>query len=76
MSQKPFAAGPASLKKASKRGSFVGRDPKFARLLLLSAANWLYQWYQPEGTLTPEEIADRFAAILLSGIAVHKEGES
>ncbi|MGI6125507.1 MAG: TetR/AcrR family transcriptional regulator [Planifilum sp.] len=59
-----------------EKGEFRGQDPKFARLLLLSAANWLYQWYQPEGPLTPEEIADRFAAILLSGIAVHKEGES
>lgn len=59
-----------------EKGEFRGQDPKFARLLLLSAANWLYQWYQPEGPLTPEEIADRFAAILLSGIAVQKEGES
>ena len=43
--------------------------------MILSAANWMYQWYQPEGPLTPEEIADRFAAIVLKGIAVHKEGE-
>jgi TetR/AcrR family transcriptional regulator, cholesterol catabolism regulator len=59
-----------------EKGEFHGKDPKFARLMLLSAANWLYQWYQPEGPLTPEEIAERFAEILLSGIAVNKEGES
>lgn len=64
------------LEEGVEKGEFHGHDPKFARLLLLSAANWMYQWYQPEGPLTPEEIADRFAAIILAGIAVKKEGET
>ncbi|GMA49388.1 TetR family transcriptional regulator [Alicyclobacillus contaminans] len=50
-------------------GALRTDDPKFARLLLLSAANWVYQWYRPDGALTPEQIADRFLALLLHGLA-------
>lgn len=43
-------------------------DVKFAGLLILSAVNWVYQWYDPEGPLTPEEIADRFGKMILEGL--------
>jgi AcrR family transcriptional regulator len=48
-------------------------DPKFARLLVLSAANWTYTWYRPEGPLSPEEVADRFTDILLRGLDTEEE---
>ncbi|MCL6600024.1 MAG: TetR/AcrR family transcriptional regulator [Alicyclobacillus macrosporangiidus] len=51
-------------------GHLRGEDPKFARLLILSVANWVYQWYRPDGPLTPEEIADRFWRLLMNGLAV------
>jgi hypothetical protein len=41
---------------------------KFARLLVLSAANWTYAWYDPEGPLSPEEVADRLTDLLLGGL--------
>lgn len=43
-------------------------DPKLARLLVLSAANWTYVWYDPNGALGPEQIADRFSDLLLDGL--------
>jgi AcrR family transcriptional regulator len=43
-------------------------DPRFARLLVLSAANWTYTWYRPEGPLSPEAVADRFTDLLLAGL--------
>jgi AcrR family transcriptional regulator len=43
-------------------------DSKFARLLALSAANWTYVWYDPEGPLSPEQVADRFTDLVLAGI--------
>jgi hypothetical protein len=43
-------------------------DPKLARLLVLSAANWTYVWYDPNGALGPEQIADRFSDLLLGGL--------
>ena len=50
-------------------------DPGFARLLALSAANWTYVWYDPEGALSPEDVADRFTALLLGGLAVRRSGK-
>jgi AcrR family transcriptional regulator len=34
---------------------------------LLGAANWVYKWYDPRGTLTPEQIGRDMARILLAG---------
>ena len=48
-------------------------DRRFARLLVLSAANWTYSWYRPEGPLTPEEVADRFTDLLLAGLGTKEE---
>ncbi|PTX63332.1 TetR family transcriptional regulator [Melghirimyces profundicolus] len=63
------------LSEGEEKGRFRLVDPKFARLLILSAANGLYQWYHPEGELSPEEVADRFADILLSGFTESEGGE-
>jgi len=35
---------------------------------ILGMCNWTYQWYRPEGPLTPMEIADLFTKIILSGL--------
>lgn len=43
-------------------------DPKFATLAILSLVNWLYTWYDPEGELSPAEIADTFLRLLLNGL--------
>jgi AcrR family transcriptional regulator len=48
-------------------------DRRFARLLVLSAANWTYTWYRPEGPLTPEEVADRFTDLLLTGLGAKED---
>lgn len=43
-------------------------DARYAALLLLSAANWAYQWYDPHGPLGADEVADRFAEVALRGM--------
>jgi TetR/AcrR family transcriptional regulator, cholesterol catabolism regulator len=48
-------------------------DPRFARLLVLSAANWTYTWYRPDGPLSPEEVADRFTDLLLAGLGAKED---
>lgn len=58
----------AILEEGMADGSMSMADPKFVRLMLLSVANWLYNWYRPSGPLAPEEIADRFIQILVNGI--------
>jgi AcrR family transcriptional regulator len=49
-------------------GDFTPTDPKMATLLVLSAVNWLPQWYNPSGPLSPDAIADTFCDLVLSGI--------
>ncbi|SDX23807.1 transcriptional regulator, TetR family [Marininema mesophilum] len=61
------------LEEGMREGSFRSLDEKFTRLLILSAMNGLYQWYQPAGELTPEEVAERFATILLTGLDYREE---
>ena len=57
-------------------GEFRPVDEKFARLLVLSAVNWLYEWYDPAGPLGPEAVADKFAQLLLHGLISGGGGES
>lgn len=59
----------AMLDEGIQAGMFRLQDEKFARLLILSVGNWIYQWYRPEGELSAEEIADRFVALMLHGFA-------
>ena len=43
-------------------------DTRFAALLLLSAANWAYQWFDPQGDLSADDVADKFTDIALEGM--------
>lgn len=49
-------------------GEFRPVDEKSARLLVLGALNWTYEWYDPAGPLGPEAIAKRFADIVVEGL--------
>lgn len=49
-------------------GSFVFGNQRFSRIVSLSVANWLYQWYDPEGELSAEAVSQRLSEALLLGI--------
>ena len=51
-----------------KSGDFGPTDPKMAAMLVLSAVNWIPQWYKPSGPLSPGEVADSFSELVLSGL--------
>lgn len=42
-------------------------DPKLAAVLVLSGANWAYQWFNPQGRLSARQVADAFVEMLLEG---------
>jgi AcrR family transcriptional regulator len=48
--------------------AFASADPKMAALLVLSAVNWMPQWYNPDGPLSPQEVADSFSEMILRGL--------
>ena len=50
-------------------GSIAPCDPKIAAFSIAGALNWICMWYEPEGTLTAEEIASQFARTLTQGLA-------
>jgi AcrR family transcriptional regulator len=51
-----------------REGTFATVDEKFATLLILSTMNWIYQWYRPNGPMTPEEIARKLADMIFNGL--------
>jgi len=53
---------------AIREGIFGDVDEKFATLMILSSANWIYQWYRPGGPMTPEEIARKITDLLFNGL--------
>jgi len=53
---------------AIREGVFGDMDEKFAALLILSSINWIYQWYRPDGPMSPEEIARRITDLLFNGL--------
>jgi AcrR family transcriptional regulator len=55
------------LKEGIEQGYFVVSDVKMAGFTILAASNWIYHWYQPEGKMTPLEIADHCIKLLENG---------
>jgi AcrR family transcriptional regulator len=49
-------------------GEFPGADARMGARLVLSAGNWLYQWFRPAGSLSADAIADQFADIIIAGL--------
>lgn len=44
-------------------------DVALAATLVLSAGNWIYAWYRPGGELSPTAIGERYADLLVRGLA-------
>ena len=50
------------------QGYFKSVDARFYCLTLFSALNWIYDWYKPQGHLSPQELSDRFSNLFLDGL--------
>jgi AcrR family transcriptional regulator len=57
-------------------GAFIEVPPKIATKAILAMANWGYEWFQPDGPLTADEVADTFATIALKGLEVRDGHQS
>ncbi len=49
-------------------GSIAQCDPKLAAFSIAGALNWICVWYEPDGPLSPEEIASQFSRTLTQGL--------
>lgn len=43
-------------------------DEKFAALTILSALNWINEWYSPEGKMSADEIATKLSDFIMGGL--------
>jgi len=50
-------------------GTLRPMDPKLAVFTFMGVINWMTLWYKPGGRLTPKEIAQEMAQILMRGMA-------
>jgi AcrR family transcriptional regulator len=55
------------LREGQKKGDFIVDDVKIASYGIMGAANWIYRWYNPDGTFTPEQIADKIVQLVENG---------
>jgi AcrR family transcriptional regulator len=56
------------LQEGIARKNFRARDTRMVTLAILGMCNWLYQWYSPDGRLTPQQIAVIFSDLVISGL--------
>jgi AcrR family transcriptional regulator len=49
------------------RGSRGSVSPRVAAFALLGMINWIYQWYQPDGSLREEDLAQQYTEIFFAG---------
>jgi AcrR family transcriptional regulator len=58
----------AILQNGEDENVFETVDKKFAVLTILSALNWITEWYKPGGSMSPVEIADNLCDFILTGL--------
>ncbi|HEX7040785.1 MAG TPA: TetR/AcrR family transcriptional regulator [Trueperaceae bacterium] len=57
-----------------REGVFRAADVDLATLVVLSALNFVYQWYDPSGRLAGDELAEGYAELLLGGLLARGGG--
>lgn len=48
-------------------------SPGITSFAILGVTNWSYQWFNPAGELSVEELADQYIDIILHGVAAKKQ---
>ena len=56
------------LQEGMDQGLFAPGDPKLLSFAILGAVNWITRWFDPRGSASSQEIADRFADYLVNGL--------
>lgn len=51
-----------------EEGIFKQVDPKIFSLVVLSALNWVYDWFKADGPLSGDDLARQFSYLILEGI--------
>ncbi len=61
------------VRRGQDTGELVLRTtPRVYVSTILGAANWVYKWYDPRGPLSPQELGDQMADVLINGVAANR----
>lgn len=52
----------------------AGLHTRTTALILISALNWSIEWFEPSGSLTPEQLADQMLTLVLDGLGTPEAG--
>ena len=58
------------IKEGISQGEFIPSEPGLTTKALLGVLNWTITWYQEDGLLSSDEIADQFADLFIQGMLV------
>ncbi len=56
------------IREGMNSGTFNKLDETFTVLTIFSSLNWVYEWYDPKGKFTPEQIAENLSRLILDGM--------
>ena len=48
------------IEKGITSGEFQVEEPLIVRMMILGAMNWIQQWYRPDGSMTKDELKQKF----------------
>ena len=48
-------------------------DPKMIALAILGVTNWSYNWFNPAGEVSVEELAEKYVDFVLYGISLTRQ---
>lgn len=65
----------AVIREGMEQGVFRVDNLRLATLFVLSALNWTYQWYRPDGPLSLEELSEAYATLILRALGVEAREE-
>ena len=58
------------IKEGIEQGIFSEVNPTLATYAILGMCNWVYQWYNPNGRLSPQQVGETFARLMSQGYLV------
>lgn len=56
------------IEEGMQTGEFRHGSARLAALSILGSCNWVYRWYNPQGTMTAAEIAEYYCSMYLQGL--------
>ena len=57
-----------TIEEGMRQGVFAVENAHLATVFVLSALNWTYHWFRPDGSMTIEQVADQYTTLVLRAL--------